>query len=635
LRLIECCILVKGAFVIGLAMSIGSENDLQMNFSEPPDVSDLHQQEMHRLHALRSTDLLDTRASGSFDRVTRLAAALFNVPIALVSLVDDDRQWFKSCVGLDVSQTAREYAFCDHTIRTAQVMVVEDALQDPRFAQNPLVTGEPRIRFYAGAPLVLSSGQALGSLCIIDRSPRKFTDIEREQLQDLAAIVMAQIDLHRTAGRIDEMTQLPNHAQMLEDLTDLAMRFPGQQRTLLLVEAMDHGAVRDAARAIGIPPVESFLRSVAVKLQQLLQEGSKLYFIGVGRFAILAGRQGEELEALMDHLDKVLKEPVASGSLLIELNAAVGVVQIHLVSDGIQEALRKAMTAVHQARTAGRARMAYEQNFDVRHQRAYAILRDLPRAMAEDELYLVFQPKLRVNSGVFEGVEALLRWTHPQLGNIPPGIFIPLAENTTLIHDITQWVIQAALRELVALDAHGLAVAMAVNVSARNLERPQFMDNLQRALAQHAILPERLHIECTEYSRLTDPALMEVLQDIRALGIQLALDDFGIGYSNLTCLEKLPFQLLKIDQSLVMPIATNPRARQLLEGVVRLGHGMGFRLLAEGVETAEVFQQVIDLGFDHVQGYYLSRPLSGQALVAFMKNPVEISENLKLSQFTE
>lgn len=152
------------------------------------------------MHALHSTGLLDTRASESFDRVTRLAAALFDVPIALVSLVDDDRQWFKSCVGLDVSQTPREYAFCDHTIRTAQVMVVEDAVQDPRFAGNPLVMGEPRIRFYAGAPLVLSSGQTLGSLCIIDRSPRSFTPSQREQLKDLAAIVMAQIDLHRTAG---------------------------------------------------------------------------------------------------------------------------------------------------------------------------------------------------------------------------------------------------------------------------------------------------------------------------------------------------------------------------------------------------------------------------------------------------
>jgi EAL domain-containing protein (putative c-di-GMP-specific phosphodiesterase class I)/GGDEF domain-containing protein len=596
---------------------------LKMEFREASDSSDSRLQETHRLHALHATGLLDTRASESFDRITRLAAALFGVPIGLVSLVDQDRQWFKSCVGLEASQTAREHAFCDHTIRTAEVMVVEDALQDPRFADNPLVTGEPGIRFYAGAPLLLSSGQALGSLCIIDRLPRKFTTAQREQLQDLAAMVMAQIDLQRAAGRVDEMTQLPNHAQMQEDLADLAERFPGQQRTLLLVEAMDHGTARDTARAIGIAPIESFLRNIAVMLQQLLREGSKLYFVGIGRFAVVAGRQGDELAEFMTHLDRVLEQPVASGNLLIELDAAVGVVQVELVPDASQEALRKAMTAVHQARSAGLARMAYEEAFDLRHQRAYAILRDLPRAMADNELYLVFQPKFRVQSRGFEGVEALLRWKHPQLGNIPPGVFIPLAENTTLIHDITDWVIDAALRELVRINACGLSVAMAVNVSARNLEQPRFAERLQDTLKRQGVEPDHLHIECTEYSRLTDPALMEVLQRIRALGIQLSLDDFGTGYSNLTCLEKLPFQLLKIDQSLVMPIATNPRARQLLQGVVALGHGMGFRLLAEGVETEEVFQQVIDLGFDHVQGYYLSRPLPIEALIVFLKDALD------------
>jgi GGDEF domain-containing protein len=330
-----------------------------MAFRQASESSDFHLKETHRLHALHATGLLDTRASETFDRITRLAAALFDVPIGLVSLVDADRQWFKSCVGLDVSQTAREYAFCDHTIRTAEVLVIEDATQDPRFANNPLVTGEPHIRFYAGAPLLLSSGQALGSFCIIDRAPRKFTAAQREQLQDLAAMVMAQIDLQRAAGRVDEMTQLPNHAQMQEDLADLAERFPGQQRTLLLVEAMDHGTARDTARAIGIAPIESFLRNIAITLQQLLRGDARLYFVGIGRFAILASDQGEEPAEFMRHLDRALKAPVATGNLLIELDAAVGEVRVELSLLASQEALRKAMTAVHQARSAGLARMAY------------------------------------------------------------------------------------------------------------------------------------------------------------------------------------------------------------------------------------------------------------------------------------
>lgn len=577
--------------------------------------------EIGRLHALRATGLLDTAASESFDRITRLASQFFEVPIALISLVDEDRQWFKARVGLDVCETSREHAFCDHTIRQREVMVVEDASKDARFASNPLVTGPPGIRFYAGAPLLLPSGHALGSLCVIDRVPRQFSPEQRQQLQDLAALAMAQIDLHRAAGRMDELTQLPNHAQLVEDLSDLSRHSPGGQRTLLLVEAMDHGAVRDAACAVGISPVESLLRDLSVQLQSLLSESSKLYSIGVGRFAMIIVRQGDALEQLIDRLTAMLREPVASGDLLIELDASVGVVQVRLVQGEIEDALRKAMTTVNLARALGLPRVVYEPEFDARHQRAYGILRDIPRAIANNEFHLVFQPKLRVRSRVFEGAEALLRWNHPELGNIPPAEFIPLAENTTLIHDITKWVINAALKQLADLQAEGFSIAVAVNVSARNFERAQFLGELEEACAKYSVRHDLLHIECTEYSGLTAPATLDALNRVRALGMQLSLDDFGIGYSNLSCLASLPFQLIKIDRALVAPIVTDARMRSLLHGIVSLGHAMGFRLLAEGVENEDVFKQIVALGFDHVQGYYLSKPLSPQSLRAFLLSP--------------
>jgi hypothetical protein len=484
-----------------------------MNSLDLPAASDSGDQEVGRLHALQSTRLLDTSASESFDRITRLTAQIFEVPIALISLVDDDRQWFKACVGLDVRQTPRKIAFCDYTIRQAEVMVIEGATQDPRFSQNPLVTGEPGIRFYVGAPLILATGQALGSLCIIDRVARTLNTTQREQLVDLAAIVLSQIDLHRAAGRVDEATHLPNHAQMSEDLTDLARLFPGQPRTLLLVEAMDHGAIRDTVRAVGISPVENLLRNLSIKFQQqLLHEKSRLYFIGVGRFALVLEQRGDDLQRLIDQLGQVLKEPVASGELLIELDALVGIVDLKLEPEGIRQALRKAMTAVHQARTLGRSPVTYESEFDAGHQRAYAILRDVPRAIAHNELHLVYQPKLCVSSGVFEGVEALLRWNHPRLGRIPPGVFIPLTENTTLIHDLTRWVIDAALRQLVEFHAQGLAISVAVNVSARNLERPRFIEDLRTALAnayrQTGDAAHRVHrIQPTDRStHVGDPA---------------------------------------------------------------------------------------------------------------------------------
>ena len=192
--------------------------------------------ERQRLELLACTRLLDSEANASFDRITRLAADLFDVPIALVSLVDERRQWFKSRIGLDVRETDRSSSFCSHAIDKTGVTVIEDTRLDARFAQNPMVLGAPNIRFHAGAPLRLASGHALGTLCVIDSRPRSFSAADRCRLADLAALVMAQVDLLQMAGRIDSVTRLPNRAQLAEDLESLCGDFPGERRVLLLMD---------------------------------------------------------------------------------------------------------------------------------------------------------------------------------------------------------------------------------------------------------------------------------------------------------------------------------------------------------------------------------------------------------------
>ncbi|MFC7207771.1 GAF domain-containing protein [Comamonas endophytica] len=215
---------------------------------------------------------MDSKASEAFDRITRLASCLLQVPIAAISIVDESRQWFKSRVGIDVSETARNDSFCTCTIESASVLVVEDALTDPRFADSLLVTGDPGIRFYAGVPLHLPSGHALGSLCVIDTQPRKLNDQEIQLLQDLAALAMVQIDLHQMAGRINEVTRLPNRAQLSEDLTNVCLARPGRLDTLLLLEVMSSAQLQSAVRAVGIPPLEAALRTIATILMRSLPE---------------------------------------------------------------------------------------------------------------------------------------------------------------------------------------------------------------------------------------------------------------------------------------------------------------------------------------------------------------------------
>lgn len=586
--------------------------------------------EQQRLLLLRSTGLLDSTASEGFDRITRLASRVFEVPICLITLIDERRQWFKSCVGLDVSETPRSASFCAYSLREGAALVVPDARQDPRFVDNPLVTGPPGIRFYAGAPLTLATGHILGNLCVIDTQPRSFSDGQLDMLQALAALVVSQIDLHQLAGRVHEVTRLPNRAQLAEDLA-AACRGRAEPCVLMLLELMHGEQLQSALRAVGMAPLEDTLRTIAGQLVGWVQElnaSAALYHVGEGRFAVLLpqGAAHATADATAAGLLARLNQPFAVNGISVQLEADAGLVRFELRAGQVQDVLRQATTALHQARVEHRPAAWYDASFDAPHRRAYALLRSIPAGLVAGEFRLVYQPKLDLRSGRFTGVEALARWRSPQHGEVSPGEFVRLIETTPLIHDFTEWVLHKALEQLAAWRAQGVPLAMAVNVSSRNLGHPRFLQILRNACALHQVPPAQLHIECTESDVIAGTRTAVALEAVRAMGIGISLDDFGTGYSNLACLHTLPVQLLKLDQSLIKPIATDARALALVRSLVQMGHTLGYRLLAEGVETAEVLQLLRREGCDAAQGYHLSRPLEAAALPDFLRASCPVPE---------
>ncbi|RYH70485.1 MAG: GGDEF domain-containing protein [Alcaligenaceae bacterium] len=582
--------------------------------------------EEERLQVLQSTRLLHSEASEEFDRITRFAAEFFLVPTVLISLVDRDTQWFKSRVGMDACGTDRASAFCSHTIQQAEVLVVEDARTDPRFATNKLVTGAPGIRFYAGAPLILRSGHALGSLCLIDYQPRFFDAKAQEHLQELAQTVVDRIELHR-AAHVDAITQLPNRTQLSEDLQDLCELSPGAWRTMALIDVMSHAQSQATVRAVGLGPVETALRQISRQLTSLVDGTSMVYHMGASRFVMLLNGMDriEHTYAVARLLDE-LGKPFTTGGVSVELEIECGLVAVELCREGIDDALRKAISALQQATSEGLPLLWYDAKFDAPHRRKYAILRDLPIGLANGDLRLVYQPKYNVKAGKYLGVEALLRWRHPRHGEMAPGEFIPLAETTALIHPVTAWVLDAALQQVQQWQAEGLQLTVAVNVSSRNLEQAGFVASVRDACSRHKVDPQWLHIECTETASLSSATAIDALNNLRSFGIQVSLDDFGTGYSNLSCLRSLPVGMLKIDQSLIKPIATDDRAWLLVQSLISMGHILGYRMLAEGVETANVFDMLVTGGCDAIQGYYLSRPLESGHVSPF----VRLAEQRKL-----
>lgn len=571
---------------------------------------------------LECSGLLDTPASEEFDQITRLATQIFDVPVSLVTFVDADRQWFKSHLGLSFSQTDRAHSFCAHVVEAADVMVVEDTACDPRFESNALVTGAPYIRFYAGAPLRLDSGHVLGSLCVLDHRPRTFSLRQRDQLVTLARMTMAQIELHQRAGRINAVTRLPNRAQLFEDLRASSS---GSPSALMLVEVMDHERMLTESRVVGSEPLESLSIAFAARLRLLVGPGLTVYHVGEMRFCLEpAGNTHSQRDAFAAEVVEGLRGPMPFDGRVIELAPMVGLAEFDPGNVSPGDALRMASAALHSGRGKGGGLSVswHDAALDASHRRAYRLLREISPALDRGEFRLVYQPKLNLRKGAFTGVEALARWRHPELGDVSPGEFIPLVESGALIHEFTRWVLRSALEQLASWHTQGIELTMAVNVSSRNLEEASFVDEVRAICMSSGVDPSYLHVECTENSVMTNTRTQAALEEIRALGSQISLDDFGMGYCNLACLSHLPVELLKLDQSLIKPIAGDTRAWQLVKSLITLGHSLGYRILAEGVESRDAFCMLAGVGCDAVQGYYLSRPLEADDIPRFLLMPL-------------
>ncbi|MFL6699823.1 MAG: GAF domain-containing protein [Vitreoscilla sp.] len=312
--------------------------------------------------------------------------------------------------GPELRETDRGSSFCSHAIRGPSAMVVEDALADDRFRDNPLVPGDPQIRFYAGAPLMLASGHALGTLCVIDRQPRTFTQDDCTQLANMAALVMAQVDLHHLSGRLDSVTRLPNRAQMTEDLDALCSDFPGERRCLMLLDVMGHAQLQAAVRALGVRPLEGTLRQIAAKRRSLLPSDTALYHVSETRFSFLLPQAvSMDADAFVSALMNKVREPFTSGGISVELDAQAGLVDFVLEPAEAADAIRRATSAMHESMSQGKTSLWYGACFDAEHRRAYSLLRDVPGGLQRGEFRLVYQPKLNLRTRNYSGVEALAR----------------------------------------------------------------------------------------------------------------------------------------------------------------------------------------------------------------------------------
>jgi diguanylate cyclase len=297
-----------------------------------------------------------------------------------------------------------------------------------------------------------------------------------------------------------------------------------------------------------------------------------------------------------------------SVDLSVEISAGVVVSGEH--GDDAATLLQRAEVAMYAAKQQGRGLSVYEPSDDVHDAERLALLADLRRAIDNRDLELHYQPKVALATGAVCGVEALVRWRHPQRGMIPPVTFIPLAEHTALIGPLTEHVLDTALAQAHTWAEAGHAMPVSVNLSARNLTDPNLFETVVRALSRHGVPAQMLTLELTESAIITEPeGAHRVLSGLRAVGVGLAIDDFGAGYTSLGQLKELPVTELKIDRSFVSAMATDPSAAMIVRSIIELATNLGLSTTAEGVEDAATLEALRLDGCETAQGYHMARPM--------------------------
>ena len=318
---------------------------------------------------------------------------------------------------------------------------------------------------------------------------------------------------------------------------------------------------------------------------------------------------------------RVYNMPFSQGKHQFVLSARLGIaISNHLIFDS-NELFRQAHAAMTQACRDKAFLRVYSAKIDKLVIAELDLLSDLDIAIKESRLFLAYQPQFNFNTGKIDGAEALLRWTHPELGAIAPDNMVRLAEKTGLISKLTFWVFHTAMRQCAEYRSSGLDIGVSANLSAQNLNEPDLIGIVSQALSLWNVPTEQVNIELTETAIMKDPNLSEkILNRLKAMGLQIAMDDFGTGYSSLALLSKLPIDKIKIDISFIRDMVKNPENEHIVDSIISLAHRLGISVIAEGVEDMDTFNRLRELGCDSIQGYFISRPLSLPDFIKFVES---------------
>jgi diguanylate cyclase (GGDEF)-like protein len=417
----------------------------------------------------------------------------------------------------------------------------------------------------------------------------------------------------------DALTDLSNRVELYE-LGARALAGARRDGTLAALLLIDLDRFKEVNDTMGHEQGDRLLVDVARRLRSVLRADDILARLGGDEFAVLAALPNRgALGEVATRLHAALARPFDVGGVAIELGASIGIALQPDHGDDVSTLLRHADVAMYEAKRAATSIETYAPERDPYSAERLQLLGDLRRALDRDELVLHFQPKVALQDGRVIGVEALVRWQHPERGLLGPGDFLSLAERTGLMAAITRWVLDAAVGQCAAWRRDGTDLPIAINLAAANIVDSTLPDAVAETLRRWDVPAHRLECEISEDTVMGDPRrATDVLERLRALGVRLSLDDFGTGHSSLSYLKRLPLDEVKIDRSFVIGMAEDASDAAIVRSTIDLARHLGLAVVAEGVETAEVLDVLATLDCDVAQGFLLSRPLPAGELDAWL-----------------
>ncbi len=621
--------------VIGVSRDVSelrqAQEQLQRREAQQRAVAELGQQ------------ILDVRDLDTvLHRVCEVVVDVLGVELAKVLELSDDGEvlrvragvgWQPGVVGhAEVSVDASSQA--GFTLAAAEPVVVTDVRRETRFASPRLLVDHG---VASGISVVIPSGErTYGVLGIHSRRPRAFSADDATFLRSVAHVIGAAVDRHEATAELerlalfDPLTGLPNRTLLLDRIARLRDRVGrGAGRVSVLLADLD--GLKLINDALGRLAGDELLVEVARRLAAVVPEGCTVARVGDDEFVVVQEHEaadeavaGSRSLELADRMEMAVAGHYDLADQEVFVSTYVGVA-VQAEDDDGPALLRKAESAARQAKRRARERSElYEPEVGSRVGQQLELINELRHALMNDEFRVVYQPEIDLRTGELFGIEALVRWQHPERGLLAPAAFLDTAERIGLLGAIGQSVLREAAREVVALSHRHTELArlnLAVNVAADQLVEPGFVALVDQVLSDTGLEPARLYLEITESAIIEDhDRALDTLEQLRDRGVQIALDDFGTGFSSLTHLHRFPIDLLKIDRAFVDNVTRGGRARAIVEATVTLAHALGLRCVAEGVEQDEHFDELDALGCDIGQGYLWSRPLPPAELEQWVRD---------------